>query len=187
MTKEIQKIRRTHYFIKRGFQFSFILKFCLLVLIGVILSTGLLLLFSQDTLTSSFDQSKLMIEKTSLAILPAAVYTNLITLGLISFATIVITLFVSHKLAGPMFRFESDLEVIRDGDLTKQIRLRKKDQFMDMVDSLNRMTGGLRAKILNIQDSVDGIMEIASDQNAPHEVINGLEDLQEMIKTNFKV
>ena len=187
MTMERPRFRRRHYFIKRGFQAGFILKFCLLVLLGVIISTGLLFLFSQGSLTSSFDQSKLTIEETSFAILPAAIYTSLITLGLISLATIAVTLFVSHKLAGPMFRFEADLKVIGKGDLTKEIRLRKKDQFMDLVDSLNTMTGGLREKVLDIQDGLDRLAETASAQNASREMIDGLKDLQQMIKTNFKL
>ena len=88
MSEDKQSQRRRDYFVKKGFQFRFILKFCLLVFIGVVISTGLLFLFSQDTLTSSFQQSRLVIKNTGLAILPYVVYTNLITLGLITLATI---------------------------------------------------------------------------------------------------
>ena len=83
MTLERPPFRRRHYFINKDFQLRFILKFCLLILCGVLVSTGLLFLFSQDTLTSTYEQSRLVIKNTSLAILPAAVYTNLITLPLL--------------------------------------------------------------------------------------------------------
>lgn len=62
--------KRRQYFIKKEFQVKFILKFCLLIVFGAIISTGLLFLFSQDTLTSSFQQSRLVIKSTGLAILP---------------------------------------------------------------------------------------------------------------------
>ena len=68
--------RKTHL-IKKEFQYKFILKFCLIILAGVIVSTSLLFAFSQDTLTSSFNQSRLVIRSTGYAILPAVVYTNL--------------------------------------------------------------------------------------------------------------
>ena len=187
MTQERPHFRRRHYFIKKGFQFRFILKFCLLILLGVVISTGLLFLFSQDTLTSSFDKSKLVIEKTAFAILPAAIYTNLITLGLITLATIAVTLFVSHKLAGPMFRFEADLKVIGDGDLTKIVRLRKKDQMMSIVESLNQMTASLREKLITVHSSVEQMTEKASGQGASQELIDGLKDLRQKIEDNFKI
>ena len=72
--------RRRHFFIKKDYQAKFILKFCLLVLAGSLLSIVLLLLFSQDTLTSSFDGSRLVVTKTATAILPGIILTNLITL-----------------------------------------------------------------------------------------------------------
>jgi len=46
MSENPRPHRRRQYFIKRDFQFRFILKFCLIVLAGVIISTGLLFLFS---------------------------------------------------------------------------------------------------------------------------------------------
>ena len=102
-------IARRQYFVQKDFQFKFILKFCLVLLIGIIISTGLLILFSKNTLTSSFDQSKLVIKNTAFAILPSVLLSNLITLALITLATIVVTLLISHKIAGPLFRFQKEL------------------------------------------------------------------------------
>ena len=187
MTLQRPPFRRRHYFINKDFQLRFILKFCLLILCGVLISTGLLFLFSQDTLTSTYEQSRLVIKNTSLAILPATVYTNLITLGLICFAAIAVTLFVSHKLSGPMFRFEEDLRVIGDGDLTKVIRIRKKDQFRPIADSLNRMTGNLREKIRTVHADIEDLRGTASRQGVSLEMIEGLAKLQKKIEADFKL
>jgi methyl-accepting chemotaxis protein len=187
MSQQERTYKRRQYFIKRGFQSTFILKFCLIILIGIILSTGLLFLFSQGTLTSSFQQSRLVIKNTSLAILPAVIYTNLITLGLITLATIMVTLFVSHKIAGPLFRFEKELKEIEKGDLTKSVRLRKKDQTTDLADSLNKMTAGLHEKVLEIRTGVENLIELASKQNAPQELIEDLNHLHQKIGMNFKI
>lgn len=187
MSQQERTYKRKQYFIKKDFQFKFILKFCFIILIGTILSTGLLFLFSQDTLTSSFQQSRLVIKNTSLAILPALIYINLITLGLITLATIVITLFVSHKIAGPLFRFEKELKEIEEGDLTKSIKLRKKDQAADLADSLNKMTAGLHEKVLDIRTMVEHLIEAASKQNAPQELIEDLNHLHQKIGMNFKI
>lgn len=179
--------KRSSYCIKKEFQFKFILRFCLLVLIGAIISTGLLFLFSQGTLTSSFQQSRLIIKNTALAILPSVVYTNLITLALITLATIIVTLFVSHKVAGPMFRFEKELKAIGEGNLTKKIMLRKKDQIKDMADCLNNMVASLHEKILDIQTAVEHIRNSASGQSAPEGLVEELQQLHHKIQHSFRI
>jgi methyl-accepting chemotaxis protein len=120
-------------------------------------------------------------------ILPVAIYTNLITLGLITLATIIATLFISHRLAGPMFRFEKELRAIGEGDFTKDIRLRKHDQMIAMANDMNRMTTSLREKILTIRNGLAELVESATGQNASQELIEGLKDLYRNIETNFKI
>ena len=179
--------KRRHYFVKKEFQFKFILKFCSLILMGAMISTGLLFLFSHGTLTTSFQHSKLAIKDTGFAILPAVVYTNLITLGLITIATILILRFLSHKIAGPLFRFEKELESIREGDLTKKIRLRNKDQMDGMAENLNKMIASLHGKVLGIQNELEYIRKSASEQNVPKDLIDKLDHLYQEIESNFKI
>ena len=179
--------KRRQFFVKKEYQFKFILKFCLIILVGAIISTGLVLLFSRGTLTSSFEHSRLVVTNTATAILPAVILTNIITILLISLATIVVVLFISHKIAGPLFRFEKELKEIGEGDLTKVIRLREKDQITDMADSLNSMTANLRDRVLAIQTGVTQVLESASKQNAPEGLIEELDNLHKNIHKNFKI
>jgi len=178
--------KRKNYFVKKDFQVRFILKFCLLLFIGVVLSTGLLFLFSQDSLTSSFQQSRLEIKNTSIAILPSVMVTNLITLGLITLGTIIVTLLVSHKIAGPLFRFEKELDAVSKGDLTKRVILREKDQGKDMADSLNVMISSFHDKVSDIQADIDAIRESALRHNASKALIDELERLGKKISGYFR-
>lgn len=184
---EKRPYKRKQFYIKKDYQLIFILKFCFIILVGAFISTGLLFLFSQGTLTSSFEHSRLLVRDTSFAILPAAILTNIITLILITLATIVVVLFISHKIAGPMFRFEKDLNEIGQGDLTKKVTLRKKDQFTDMADSLNNMTTNLHDKVLAVQTEVEQLLESASKQKAPERLIGGLNHLHQSIHKHFKI
>jgi len=185
MSQDKHLHKRTHYFIKKDFQFKFILKFCLLIFAGAFISTGLLFLFSHDTLTSSFQHSRLTIQNTAIAILPAVIYTNLITLGLICMAAIVVILFISHKIAGPIFRFEKEIKEIGQGDLTKKIRLRKKDQITELAESIDNMTASLHEKVLDIRTGLERLLKLASKQNAPQGLIEELGRLKQKIENNF--
>jgi len=187
MSRNKHPYKRRHYFIKKEFQFKFILKFFILILCGVLISSGLLFLFTRGTLTSSFQHSRLVVTNTTSAILPAVIYTNLITLGLITLASIAVILFISHKIAGPLFRFEKELKKIGEGDLTKSIKLRKNDQITDMADSLNQMVASLHEKILFIQTEVENILESASKQDVTRDFIEELKRLQQKIGDKFKM
>lgn len=179
--------QRKKHLIKKDFQIRFIIKFCLIVLAGVILSTALLFFFSQGTLTSSFDDSRLVIRKTGIAILPAVIYTNLITLGVVSLIVIFVTLYISHKIAGPMFRFEKEIQIIAQGNLSSMIVLRKKDQVKEMADSLNQMTKSLNKKISEIHREVNNLESIIHHHPVPDQVLGGLQALKQKIETNFKL
>ena len=187
MSKPKHPVKRRIHYIKKDFQFKFILKFCLLVLLGAAISTVLLSVFATGTLTTSFKGSKLVVEKTYTAILPALIYTNLITAVLITLATIFVTLYVSHKLAGPMFRFETDLKMIGEGDLTKRIKVRQHDQLTDFADSLNDMTESLHNKILDTRTDIQRVIDEASEQHAQSDLIIDLKDILNKIESNFNL
>ncbi|MCG6880458.1 MAG: hypothetical protein LJE96_15090 [Deltaproteobacteria bacterium] len=179
------KPKRRQYFIKKDYQFKFILKFCLIVLAGSILSTGITFLLAQGTLTSSFEQGRLVIRNTADAILPTVIMTNVITLVVIAFATVVVVLFISHKIAGPLFRFEQDLEEIGRGNLKKKVRLRKKDQFTGLSNSLNNMTELLNERIVSSQQELQQLIELANEENVSQKLLDGMKHLHENIDQRF--
>lgn len=59
----------------------------------------------------------------------------------------VVSVFTSHSIAGPMYRFEKTLQAIAQGDLTLRIGLRKTDEFKHVAETLNRMVIALHAKL----------------------------------------
>ena len=179
--------KRRQFFIKKEFQFRFILRFCILVLIGGMLSTGLILYFSQGNLTSLFTNSRLVVTDTAMFILPAVLYTNLVTILIISLSMIAVTLFVSHKIAGPLFRLEKDINVIAEGDLSYTVYLRKGDQLRELSADINQMTTSLNTKVAKIQADVERIMISASDQDTPEWFLEKLHQLHEQIGQNFKL
>jgi len=187
MSQESRTYQRRNYFIKRDFQFKFILKFCLILIAGIIVSTGLVFLFSQQTLTSSFDNSRLVVEQTGYAIMPTLIITNLVTLAIITLAAIGVTLFVSHRVAGPMFRFEQDIKKIAQGDLSVRVNLRQKDQFSEMAYAFNEMALNLHKKILLIDKQADNILAVKTESKIDEEHEKMILELKETINQNFSL
>lgn len=187
MVEDNVRYKRRQYFINRKFQASFILKFCAVLIFGALLSIGVTLLTTQATLTSSFEGAKLVIEKTSLAILPSVILTNVITTLVVGGIVVLVTLLVSHKIAGPMFRFEKDLEEIATGNLQKHIQTRNGDQFSSVARNLNEMVENLNEKLCEVKQDLDRLSSEAAAQDLPQAFRDDLDNCRRNIDSKFKL
>jgi len=52
---------------------------------------------------------------------------------------IVATMYVSHRVAGPVYRLEKELIQIGEGDLRRRLVLRKKDDLKKMAEEMNKV------------------------------------------------
>jgi len=64
-------------------------------------------------------------------------------------------IFISHKVAGPMRRFEKSAEAIRNGDLSVNFNIRKTDEMHEAASILEEMVGSLRADIEKMKKFAD--------------------------------
>lgn len=55
------------------------------------------------------------------------------------------SIFSSHRLVGPMFRFEKMVQELISGNYSLRIKIRKRDQFKEMEGYLNRLAENLEA------------------------------------------
>jgi methyl-accepting chemotaxis protein len=175
-------LQRKQYYINKSFQTRFIIYFFLILILGGAISIGLTLFNTQDTLTSSFVDSKLMIRSTSLAIMPSVIYTNLITTAVVGIISIIVTLLVSHKIAGPMYRFEKDIDRISKGDLKSRITIRQGDQFQGIATSLNTMVDSLNTKLATIKKDVETLVP---KKDLPEDLHREIVQLKDKIESTF--
>jgi methyl-accepting chemotaxis protein len=78
--------------------------------------------------------------------------TVAIELLVVSLFTILMTLFISHKIAGPLYRLKENLKALGNGHL-KTMHLRQGDQLQEIAVSYNDTIGKLNAKIKAIKES----------------------------------
>src|SRR3989338_4053779 len=95
--------RRRNYFIKKKYQANFSMKFCLLLIAEAILITGLFLMISRGTLTTGYSGTELKIEKTSQFFFLTFVLQFLIVGVAIGIVGMVVFIFHSHRIAGPLY------------------------------------------------------------------------------------
>ena len=76
-----------------------------------------------------------------------------VALILISLHSIV----VSHRIAGPLYRFRKVYEEVERGNLSIRAVIREKDYLGREADCLNQMIDGLQARVRSIDDSIDEV------------------------------
>lgn len=145
--------KRRIYFIEKKFQTKFILNFCLLVVLGGLLTIGILYCLAMHSTTVSIVNSRVVVRSTADFLLPVLIQTVLIVTVLIGFAAIVTTLFVSHKIAGPLYRCKSVISTLSRGDFSNDFKIRRFDQLKDLADSLNNMIKQIREKISQLKSN----------------------------------
>ena len=60
-------------------------------------------------------------------------------------------IFISHKIAGPMYRIEKSAEAICKGDLSVSFRIRKDDEMKEAASALEHMVNSLQADFAKIK------------------------------------
>ncbi|MFH1577511.1 MAG: methyl-accepting chemotaxis protein [Candidatus Omnitrophota bacterium] len=144
---------RRAYFIERKFQTGFILKFSALVAIGSLLTGVLVYFLSQKSTTVVFEHSRALVKSTADFLLPLLLQTIVVVSIIVAASTAILTLFISHKIAGPLYRLKKELSAIAVGDLAGGFSLRKDDQLQDIASSLTTMVKGLRDRIGDLKNN----------------------------------
>lgn len=176
------KNRRKNYFIKKKFQTIFILKFCALVIAGSIISGIVIYAMSGATVTTTFENSRLVMKSTADFILPAVLLSSAIVIAIIGLATIFMTLFTSHRIAGPLYRMEQDIKEVAAGNLTKEFKLRRTDEIKALAESLDNMTQGLRYDVEKIRSSVTEL-ESKAGSSELRDIAERIKDILSKFKT----
>lgn len=179
--------RRRNYFIKRELQGRFIFSFFVFVIAGGFFLTFIFSLLSADTLTIVYKNDTLQLGKTPLVLFKeilGAHWIFLVTGGLL---VVVASMFLTHRVAGPIYRFEKSLEEMNRGNFALDIRLRSKDEGKEVARMLNELNTMLSHNLGEIRELAEGISaHLAQVRGAKANTPAG-EDLDKAIVQNEKL
>jgi len=158
--------RRRNFFIDKEFQSKFIFRFCGVVLGAGLITIGILYLLASRSTTVSIMDSRVVVRTTADFLLPILIQTVVIVTIMASLATILMALFASHKIAGPLFRFKKIIQSMEGGDLSSDFNIRHLDQLQDLSSTFNSMIKKLRMEqnrikinFIALKEKLDSISE----------------------------
>ena len=74
---------------------------------------------------------------------PFVLISGIIVIILISWRVLIL----SHRLAGPIYRLEKDLQDIARGNFSMRIRFRKKDELRSIADGINKILDEIERRL----------------------------------------
>ena len=64
---------------------------------------------------------------------------------------LIVSLVVSHRMAGPIFKFEKSCDTVAEGDLTHRVYLRQGDHLMDLQEHFNNMVSAMHEAVKEME------------------------------------
>ena len=149
----MRKNMRRRYFISKEFQLKYVgLILALMFLTAVVCSYAIyytMMVHLGGKLANVYPQGKLI------AIVNTINLRIIFSLLLISPIVVIIGIFLSHRIAGPIFRMERDLRNIAVGDLTVNIVLRQKDELKTVASGINELTRSFKTTVSAQKDRLN--------------------------------
>lgn len=92
-----------------------------------------------------------------------------IPLGIIFLLLSIHSVFVSHRIAGPLYRFRAVLQTFAEGNLAIRANIRKQDYLQKEAETINEMIGVWENKIRSMKGQAcqlqDGLVELKKAMN----------------------
>lgn len=173
-----QKCRRRNYFIEPAFQLNFILKFCSIVIVSSVIIGIAMFIVSQNSTTVAIENTKVIVKPTADFILFEMIAVLLIVAAFSSVVVLALTLVVSSKISGPIYRIQEEILLLQQGDLTRGFNIRDSDQLQQLAASLNSMTQTLKEKVLKMGGQCRSLSNFIEEKN----LSGSLEDHEKLLK-----
>jgi len=188
------RYKRRNYFINKEFQGRYIFNYFLLLTIGSLLFIGVFSFFSSNTLSIVYDNYHLQLGVTPGILFKKILSTQWLFVVFGGGAVVIITMILTHRVAGPFFRFEKALGEMMDGDISNKIILREKDEGKELAQKINAFNFILGDKLaivenLNSNIAISSLQlkklleESGTDMNDIAPLLNEILESQKNIQT----
>ncbi|MFQ5442671.1 MAG: hypothetical protein ACE5EB_08125 [Thermodesulfobacteriota bacterium] len=158
--------------VEKEFKLRFGLKFCLFTVAGFLVMSVFLYTVMSKSLGGDYATAIYTIYDLKINIF-SLVFASFYSIGILVFIALsiaAISVFFSHKMAGPVYRLEKDLERVSAGDLTVETRLRDRDQLMLLAEQQNRMVRSLNHIV---RANLDALADIEKSEKRVRGLLKG--------------
>lgn len=179
--------KRKNYFINKELQGKYIFKYFLLVALGSALFSLIFSFLSSNSLSIVYDNYHLELGTTPGILLNRILSTQWFFVVIAGLVTVVITLFLTHRIAGPFYRFEKTLDAMGEKDLSLTIVLREKDEGKVLAQKINDFNQMVSKQLKELRDGSESIDQICRQTGDTPLSGTALSDIEKINQRAMKV
>lgn len=175
------KNRRHIILINKNFQFKLISKFIAVNIIIMIIFGFFLYLFLNSEVESNLATAHVTYKNIKLMLFPIILTLSIINIFVSSIIIGIFVLYASHKIAGPMYRFNEELKEFNNRDLSHVIPLREGDQFYECASTLKNVAQVLREDFSAIKSKVNELKKLFGTGNHKEKTAKKIKEIEDII------
>ncbi len=146
MTETTPATKRKIILINKAFQGRFIVSVLATIILFGLCSAALIYWLISSDLQVQSQAAHISISNTWERLGISILIGNIVAAVIAGLMTIFVVLYISHKIAGPLYRFETLCRQVGDGNLDIITHLRSNDQLHELAESFSGMVDNLRNK-----------------------------------------
>ena len=97
--------------------------------------------------------------------------------AVVGVAAMIVFIYYSHRIAGPLYRFQKSLSELTLGDLTGRVHLRRRDQLGDLGETINLLAVETDRKIGQIRKDIEEALESRDPARAKEAIMRARQTL----------
>lgn len=176
--------KRRNVFIKKAFQGRLILGGFAVILLSGLCSALLIYWITGSDLLAQSQSAHLNIMTAWQRLGISILIGNMVSILIAGAVAAISVLYASHKIAGPLYRFESLCEQIGNGQLDGVAHLREKDQLQALAQAFTRMLVKLRHQRKQRAELIDTLnSQLVTLSNSPNLTLPQQETVRAMTET----
>jgi methyl-accepting chemotaxis protein len=165
--------RRNIKLISRDFQLRLIIEFVLINVLILVVFGILIYLFLDSEIAANLSRAHVTYKNISDMLVPIVLTLSVLNIFVTSFIIAIVVLYSSHRIAGPLYRFNEIVKAVLKGNLNPMTDLRKDDQLKLLADNFKMMVEQLNQDISRMKTITNQVLADA-DKKKKAEILNEL-------------
>jgi methyl-accepting chemotaxis protein len=153
------KRRKRNYLINKDLQGKLGLQYLLLTVASIGLFGVLFAFASSGNLTISYENQGIEVGSTPLVLLGEMLRSQGLFLLFGGLLVILITIVLTHRIAGPIYRFEQTFKSMTQRQLNQKIHLRKGDEAKELGNLINQFNQQLSDDLTRLKEQASRLKE----------------------------
>jgi hypothetical protein len=177
----MDKNRRHIILINRDFQLKLIIKFIIINILIMILFGLFLFIFLNSEVETNLFSAHVFYKNIKDMLSPVIITLSIINIIVSSIIIAFFVMLASHKVAGPLYRFNESLKDMTNRKLGTLTALRDGDQLYECSITLKQMSQVLKDDISGIKAWIAEVKDICKKSGQNDEILKKIDELENII------